>query len=151
MAILGAALVAVAAFFLGKGTAITGTPGPVPSAPASTATASTPLPPASTPITPSATALPPIPTASTPSAAPSAVVEKATLLLLGDGTVVSVDGVSRGSAPAKAAVEPGTHVVSFAFPATGESKGMTLTLKAADRVTLRADFTGATPTIRVQR
>jgi hypothetical protein len=72
-------------------------------------------------------------------------------VLLGDGTTVSVDGVSRGAAPAKAAVEPGLHTVSFSFPATGESKGMTLTVKPGDRPTLRADFTGATPTIRVQR
>ncbi len=151
MAILGAALVAVAAFFLGKGSAITGLPVTVPSAPPSTATASAPPPPASTPTAPSATAPAPTVTAPTPSTTASAVADKATLVLLGDGTVVSVDGASRGAAPAKAAVEPGTHNVSFSFPATGESKGMTLTVKAADRVTLRADFTGATPTIRVQR
>jgi len=151
MAILGAALVAVAAFFLGKGTAITGIPITVPSTPATTATVSAPPPPASTPTAPSASALPPIPTGPTASATASSVVEKASLVLLGDGTVVSVDGVSRGAAPAKAAVDPGSHAVSFTFPATGESKGVTLTVKAADRVTLRADFTGATPTIRVQR
>jgi serine/threonine-protein kinase len=151
MALVGAGLVAVAAFFLGKGAAITGTNVPVPSVstpPPPTASAPAPTP---TPVTPSATTPAPTATAPAPTTAPSAAVEKATLVLLGDGTVVSVDGVSRGAPPAKAAVEPGTHAVSFAFPATGESKGMTLTVKAADRVTLRADFTGATPTIRVQR
>jgi len=51
----------------------------------------------------------------------------------------------------KAAVDPGTHAIVFSFPATGESKGMSLTLKAGDKATLRADFTGASPTIRVQR
>lgn len=151
MAIFGAALVAVAAFFLGKGAAIPGTPQTVPTTPVTTPTFTAPRPPASTPPAPSV--LPPSPTVPSPTTAPSAVsiVEKATLQLLGDGTVVSVDGVPRGSAPTRAAVEPGTHNVSFAFPATGESKGMTVTVKAADRITLRADFTGATPTIRVQR
>jgi serine/threonine-protein kinase len=151
MAFVGAGLVAVAAFFLGKGAAVPGTAVPVPTTAASTSAAPTTPPPASAPVTPSATALPTTPTAPAPTATTSAAVEKATLVLLGDGTVVSVDGASRGAAPAKAAVEPGSHVVSFAFPATGESKGMTVTVKAADRVTLRADFTGATPTIRVQR
>jgi eukaryotic-like serine/threonine-protein kinase len=151
MAIVGAALVAVAAFFLGKGSALTGTNVPVPSV--STPATTTPSAPASTatPVTPSATTAATTSTSPTPSTTPSAVVEKATLVLLGDGTVVSIDGVSRGPAPAKAAVDVGTHTVSFSFPATGESKGMTLTVKAGDRATLRADFTGATPTIRVQR
>ena len=47
-------------------------------------------------------------------------------------------------------MEPGPHSVVFTFPATGESKGTSLTVKSGEKATLRADFTGATPTIRVQ-
>jgi hypothetical protein len=78
------------------------------------------------------------------------VGERATLVLLGDGTIVSIDGASRGAAPRTVTVDPGAHSVSFAFPATGESKAMGVTLKPGERATLRADFTGVTPTIRVQ-
>jgi serine/threonine-protein kinase len=151
MAIVGAGAVGVVAFFLGKGAA---PPGPTTTVPtAATSAAVVPTAPASTTVATAAstTPAPTTPAASSASPAPSAVIEKATLVLLGDGTVVAVDGISRGSAPARAAVDPGTHVVSFTFPATGESKGMTLSAKPGDRVTLRADFTGATPTIRVQR
>jgi hypothetical protein len=49
------------------------------------------------------------------------------------------------------AVDAGPHSVVFTFPATGESKGTSLTLKGGERATLRADFTGATPSIRVER
>lgn len=151
MALVGAAAVAVAAFFLGKGSVLTGTPGPATSTTATTS--SVPATPSTPTTVPSAVSTPaPTVTASAPPpATASAAVEKATLLLLGDGTTVSVDGVSRGAAPVKAAVEPGMHTISFAFPATGESKGVTLNVKPGERPTLRADFTGATPTIRVQR
>ena len=165
LAVVGAAAVAIAAFFLGKGSALTGGVPPVttaavmPIAPAaaptvtSTGTSGTSgatgllIAPAAPSTGAAASGAPAVP----PPAAASATAEKASLLLLGDGTRVSIDGVPRGAAPVKAAVEPGTHTVSFAFPATGESKGVTLTVKAADRATLRADFTGATPAIRVQR
>ena len=174
--VLGVAGVAVAAFFLGKGA---GTPDAVPgmttttastvaptgtaSAPAST-TGKTPStatagmtgtavpPPASAtlvrtavPVGTGATAGPP------PGPASASAAERATLTLLGDGTTVTVDGIPRGPCPVKVAVDPGPHSVVFAFAATGESKGTSLPLKASDRATLRADFTGATPTIRIER
>ncbi len=72
------------------------------------------------------------------------------LILLGDGTFVSVDGVARGACPRSIALEPGAHAVVFTFPPTGESRGESLTLRGGERVTLRADFTGATPSIRTQ-
>jgi PEGA domain len=91
--------------------------------------------------------------AATGAAAPSAssASERAVLVLLGDGTVVSVDGVARGSAPARVAVEPGTHAVVFSFPATGEMRTESITLRPAERATVRADFTGVKPTVRVLR
>jgi hypothetical protein len=72
-------------------------------------------------------------------------------VLLGDGTSVSIDGTPRGSCPARLAVDPGPHSIVFSFAATGESKTDSLTLRAGDRMTLRADFTGVTPTIRAAR
>jgi hypothetical protein len=72
-------------------------------------------------------------------------------MLLGDGTVVSVDGVARGRSPVRIAVEPGQHAVLFTFPATGESKRASITLKSGEKATMRADFTGAAPTISIQR
>jgi hypothetical protein len=41
--------------------------------------------------------------------------------------------------------------VLFAFPATGESKATSVTLRAGEHATMRADFTGARPTIRIER
>jgi hypothetical protein len=81
-------------------------------------------------------------------AAPHAA--QARLLLLGDGTQVSVDGVAVGRCPQRVTVDPGAHTVLFTFPATGESRSEALTLRAGEHTTLRADFTGATPTLRVQ-
>jgi serine/threonine protein kinase len=92
---------------------------------------------------------PPAPAASA-STSTATATERAQLVLLGDGTFVSVDGVPRGACPARVAVEPGAHAVVFSFPPTGESKSASLTLRAGDRTTLRADFTGAAPSIRAQ-
>jgi eukaryotic-like serine/threonine-protein kinase len=88
-----------------------------------------------------------------PAAVPTAIdpSERAQLILLGDGTYVAVDGVSRGRAPARIALDPGAHAVLFTFPATGESKASSLTLRSGEHATLRADFTGAQPTIRLER
>jgi hypothetical protein len=91
-----------------------------------------------------------VPTASATDSAP--VVDKPTLTLLGDpGTVVSVDGASRGACPTRVSLDVGPHSVQFTFPPTGESRGQRLTLRASERVTLRADFTAAVPTIHTIR
>jgi eukaryotic-like serine/threonine-protein kinase len=73
------------------------------------------------------------------------------LTLLGNHAQVSVDGVSRGACPVHLTLDPGSHAIRFSYPATGETKGDTFVLRRHERVTLRADFTGASPTIRVQR
>ncbi len=88
----------------------------------------------------------PAPTTSTVSAG------RAQVTFLGDpGTRVSIDGATKGACPVRVALEPGPHDVRFVFDPTGESRGERLTIKAGERVTVRADFTGATPTVRVQR
>jgi serine/threonine protein kinase len=131
---------AVAAFYLGR--AATNDP-----------SVTTPAPPAPVPaaLALAASAAPsiePPPAASASSAATAAPVERAQLVLLGDGTFVSVDGVSRGACPVRVSVDTGAHAVLFSFPPTGESKSTSLTLRPGDRTTLRADFTGAKPSIR---
>jgi serine/threonine-protein kinase len=101
---------------------------------------------------PSAAETPTSASASAPTSvatAPPAV--SATLSLLGDGTTVSIDGTARGPAPLHVTLEAGAHSVLFSFPATGESKGSRVVLHGGERVTMRADFTGATPIIRVAR
>jgi hypothetical protein len=106
--------------------------------------------PASAPTSTPAEPLPALaPSARPPAGTPSS--ERAQLVLLGDGTLVTVDGTPRGACPARLAVDPGPHSIVFSFPATGESKSDALTLRAGDRMTLRADFTGVTPTIRTAR
>jgi tRNA A-37 threonylcarbamoyl transferase component Bud32 len=158
LGIAGAAVLTVAAFLLGK----IASPGRA-AAPGATAarTATTANPPsivpskeaAPAPAPASASAPAPAPAPASASASASALDSRdhAILTLLGDGTTVTVDGVPRGHAPAKVAVDPGPHTILFTFPATGESKSESLSLRSGDRATLRADFTGATPSIRVQR
>jgi serine/threonine-protein kinase len=75
------------------------------------------------------------------------------LALYGDpGTRAIVDGVAKGNCPvADVSVEPGDHDVRFVFDVTGDTTGTRVTVKANERVKLRADFTGATPTVRIQR
>lgn len=76
---------------------------------------------------------------------------RASVSFLGDpGTKVSIDGVSRGACPVRLNLEPGQHEVRFVFEPTGESRGERFSVKANERVTVRADFTGATPTVRIQ-
>jgi serine/threonine-protein kinase len=149
--LLGAAAVAVAAFFLGKGAGTT-EPAVVPVVPSATATATvTATPSATATATSTSTATPTATATATALPSASAAVERATLTLLGDGTFIAVDGVTRGRSPVKVGVEPGQHSVVFTFPATGESKGTSVTVRSGEKATLRADFTGATPTIRLQR
>ena len=67
------------------------------------------------------------------------------------GTRVSIDGASRGPCPVRVSLEPGQHDVRFQFDPTGESRGERFSVKANEKVTVRADFTGASPTVRIQR
>ncbi len=155
---------AVAAFYLGKGAGTVEAPPTVPAlqsaltrglvtppAPSAATTAPASATAAATGPATAATAPTAPATAAGTSTSSAAAAERATLTLLGDGTFVAVDGVTRGPSPIKVAVEPGAHTVVFTFPATGESKGTSLSLKAGERATLRSDFTGATPTVRLQR
>ena len=86
------------------------------------------------------------------SAPAAAAAGRAFVSLLGDpGTRVSIDGTSRGACPVRVNLEPGQHEVRFQFDPTGESRGERFSVKAGERVTVRAEFTGATPTVRIQR
>jgi hypothetical protein len=115
-----------------------------------TATAAT-----TTPTALTATATVTAPTATQTITAPSASVEVRVaghLALFGDpGTHALVDGVAKGNCPlADVAVEPGDHDVRFVFDMTGDETHTRVNVKANQHVKLRADFTGATPTVRVQ-
>lgn len=146
---LGGSLLAVAAFLLGRGV------------PSGTSGGATTLTPPAAPVVSATTLAPAL--SNVPAAAPvplpdpsvaasrTAPVERAQVVLLGDGTIVRVDGVLRGACPTRVAVEPGSHTIAFSFPATGESKSERVSLRAGDRMTLRADFTGAVPTIHLER
>ena len=71
---------------------------------------------------------------------------------LGDpGTRVSIDGTMRGACPVRVNLEAGSHDVRFTFEPTGESRGERISVKAGEKITVRAEFTGATPTVRIQR
>jgi hypothetical protein len=110
------------------------TPAPPPAAPAPTRT----QPPTATP-TPA------------PSAAPTPLPARLTLIA-DPGTRVSIDGTARGLCPVRdLALEPGVHDVRFTFDPTSESSGERVTLRAGERLTVRADFSSATPTVRVER
>jgi serine/threonine protein kinase len=103
---------------------------------------------------------PPAPTVTATASATATATASATepkpsghLALYGDpGTRALVDGASKGRCPLPdVTVEPGPHDVRFVFDATGESSGTRLTVNPGEHVKIRADFTGATPTVRVQR
>jgi len=76
--------------------------------------------------------------------------ERAILVLLGDGTFVSVDGVTRGATPVRVPVVAGSHTVLFTFPPTGESKIERVVVHPGERATLRSDFTGIVPSVRAE-
>jgi serine/threonine-protein kinase len=109
-------------------------------------------------LTPSASAAP---TGATATTAPSAPIPSASaterpgkslVLFSGEpGTHVSIDGVSRGATPVRVSLDPGQHDVRFHFDPTGESRGERFSVKANEPVTVRAEFTGASPTVRIQR
>ncbi len=105
----------------------------------------------------SASVVPTMATAAAPRAAHSAAlgtsVSKATVSFFGDpGTRVSVDGAPLKAAPVVGVhLEPGPHDVRFQFDPTGETRTERFTVKPAERVTVRAEFTGAVPSVRVQR
>lgn len=156
----GGAAGVVAAFLLGRGTSILGPkPGALPTPPPTALTVPSVAP--GEPAAPSASALAsaampamsaPTPTASaTAATSAAAAADKVLVTLLGDGTTVRVDGTSRGPAPVKAALDPGVHSITFFYASTGESKGITFTLKPGEHPVVRADFTSATPTVRIQR
>ena len=97
---------------------------------------------------------PPGATQATPPSSAAAIEKagRALVSFLGDpGTRVSVDGTSRGSTPVRVSLEPGQHDVRFQFDPTGESRGERFSVKANEKVTVRAEFTGAAPTVRIQR
>ena len=123
--------------------ASSGAPAPDPAPRAPVAPSSAPVAVAVAPSAPSA--------ASSPSSPVGASL--AHLSLFGDpGTRASVDGAPRGACPVRdLALEPGAHDVRFSFDPTGESRGERIVVAAGERVTVRADFAGATPTLRVQR
>ena len=77
---------------------------------------------------------------------------RTTVAFLGDpGTRVSIDGTMRGACPVRVSLEAGSHDVRFTFDPTGESRGERISVKAGEKITVRAEFTGATPTVRIQR
>ena len=81
--------------------------------------------------------------------------DAASVSFFGDpGTSVAVDGVARGACPLRGIpLEPGPHTVRFAFEPTGETTGGPFVVPESARggeLRLRASFTGATPTMRVE-
>ncbi len=144
---LAASAIAIGSFFIGRGLA--SPPAKEPQPIAQPQPVLLPLPSASVvilPVAPSSSTAVPAQSVS----APATPVARSELALFGDGTRVRVDGVPRGSCPTKVSVGSGVHTVEFTFPATGESEVETLNLQAGEKATLRADFTGARPTIRIE-
>jgi serine/threonine-protein kinase len=126
----------------------------MPTSPIASSIASTDMPPLAVSSSGSARTVPSGPTASSPTTSSSAalVAGKAAVTFLGEpGTRVSIDGASRGPCPVRVMLAEGAHEVRFTFEPTGESRGERFTVKSDDRVTVRAEFTGATPTVKIQR
>jgi hypothetical protein len=160
---LGAAALAVALFAIraGRPSSSLSSPSSSPSHVAPPATVLLPRPPPPSPAppanAPAASTAPPTPTPSAsasqaPAPAPSSAPLAHLALLADPATRVSIDGTPYGACPIRdLALDPGTHDVRFTFQPTGESSGERLSLRAGERITVRADFSSATPTIRVLR
>ena len=128
-------------------------PAPTPSASVSAARPAPSAEPSSAPPTGAVVFGQPSAHATTPASAPATEKPgKALVSFYGDpGTRVSIDGASRGATPVKVSLEPGQHDVRFQFDPTGESRGERFSVRPGEAVQVRADFTGATPTVRIQR
>jgi hypothetical protein len=120
--------------------------------PLSSVDVSPPVPPVSAAM-PVQTPAPSAPATAAPAISASAITTgKASATFLGEpGTRVSIDGTSRGACPVRVMLAEGPHEVRFTFDPTGESRGERFTVKNGDHVTVRAEFTGATPTVKIQR
>jgi hypothetical protein len=116
-----------------------------------TAPPGAPAPTHTPPPTATATTSPAASAANVTSAAPAPLPARLTLIA-DPGTRVSIDGTARGLCPVRdLALEPGVHDVRFTFDPTSESSGERVTLRAGERLTVRADFSSATPTVRLDR
>ncbi|MBX3191452.1 MAG: serine/threonine protein kinase [Labilithrix sp.] len=92
------------------------------------------------------------PTTSASTQPPAEKAGKAMVAFLGDpGTRVSIDGVARGSCPVRLSLDPGQHDARFTFDPTGESHSIGFRARADEKLTVRAEFTGATPTVKIIR
>jgi eukaryotic-like serine/threonine-protein kinase len=90
--------------------------------------------------------------ASTTPTATGAASSARITLLCGANTLVLVDNVARGKCPARdLEIKSGSHEIRFVFEPTGESLGERVSLEAGEQATVRADFTTASPQIRVSR
>ena len=78
------------------------------------------------------------------------VLANGTLTLVGDGAQAQVDDASPRPCPYSIGIKPGSHRVTFTFEPTNEKLGEQVTVGAGRSITVRADFTAATPHIRVQ-
>jgi eukaryotic-like serine/threonine-protein kinase len=145
---LAAGAIAIGSFFIGRGLASPSTKEPPAAAGPPVVAAAPPAIVVAVPPSPASASIA-IPAQS--GNAPLAHVFSSELALFGDGTRVKVDGVPRGSCPTRVNVGPGPHTVEFSFPATGESEVQPLNLQGGEKITLRADFTGAKPTVRIER
>jgi hypothetical protein len=146
-----AGLVAVAVFVQHEKRGPAEAPPPMAVLEPKTAPISTPVP--LPPAAPAPTRTQPTTASATPapSAAPAPLPARLTLIA-DPGTRVSIDGTARGLCPVRdLALEPGVHDVRFTFDPTSESSGERVTLRAGERLTVRADFSSATPTVRVER
>jgi serine/threonine protein kinase len=107
-----------------------------------TSDAGTTPPPSSAPTAPPSTA----PTASTGTHAAGGQ-----LVLVGDfGTQFAIDDAAFRPCPASIWVKPGPHRVKFLFSETQETAGERIDVAAGEHITLRADFAGAAPRIRIE-